>query len=356
MRRALPFAIVACGLTCAQPPPPPAPVPDDLPVFRTETALATVRFHVVNRKQYVVDLKPGQIELLEDGKPQRIALFEGGVTQARKMPVEIVLVFDTSGSVMQEGLLDPVTFKQELLDAIPNAWLSVYRFETRMRRLAQRTRNPEELRKAFAALDKRAPGGLVLKLDQHANEKDRKRGIGGSPIFEAAMESARDATSGPGEISRLLLIFSDGFATSGTKPQTAGRYIQDRGVPVYPVVLGHQKIVERLQRGIQQQNSDPRAPRPASRDMQRAEEQQREIEEFASLAEMTGGRAFSPRFFTQDTIRNILRFMVGQVRNEYVVGYYPATSAGGKKTHKLTVRLKSKETGKLLGGTRVVTR
>jgi VWFA-related protein len=354
MTLAAPLALVLWGAAFAQPSR--SPVPDDLPVFRAETALATVRFHVVSRKLYVIDLKPDQIELLEDGKPQRIALFEGGMTKNRRVPVEIVLVFDTSGSVMQEGLLDAVAFKQELLDALPNAWLSVYRFETRMRRLACRTRDPEELRKAFAGLDKRSPGGVVLKLEQHANEKDRKRGIGGSPIFEAVMEAARDAASGPGEVSRLLLVFSDGFATSGTKPQTAGKFVQDLGVAVYPVVLGQQRITERLQRGIQQQNSDPRAPKPPSADMQRAEMQQKEIEEFAGLAEITGGRAYSPRFFTPDTIRKILQFMVGQVRAEYVVGYYPPPAEGAARSHKLAVRLKSKETGKLLGGTRVVRR
>jgi len=90
--------------------------------------------------------------------------------------------------------------------------------------------------------------------------------------------------------------------------------------------------------------------------MRRAQMQQQEIEEFASLVELTGGRSFDPRLFTQNTLRDILRFMVGQVRTEYVAGYYPGPSENGKKNHKLTVRLKSKEFGKLLGGTRVVTR
>lgn len=346
-----------CGLLMAQQTARPQAEPHDLPVFRTETSLALVRFHVVNKKQYVVDLKPDQIELLENGRPQKVALFEGGLTKSRTVPVEIILVFDTSGSVLHEGLLDPVTFKKDLLDSIPGAVLSVYRFETRMRRLAQRTRDLETIEKAFGALDKQVSFGTVLKLEQHASPKDRKRGIGGSPIYEAVMEAVRDSSMGPADTTRLLLIFSDGFATSGTKPEAAGKMAQELGIAVYPVVLGHQRIVERIQRGIQQQVGDSRAgPREPSSDMRRAEEQQREIAEFASLGELTGGVPFAPRMFSQDTLRNILRFMVGQVRNEYVAGYYPVPPEGTKKTYKLSVRLKSKEYGKLLGGTRTVTR
>jgi hypothetical protein len=48
--------------------------------------------------------------------------------------------------------------------------------------------------------------------------------------------------------------------------------------------------------------------------------------------------------------------MVVQVRHEYVAGYSPAPSDGAPKARKAVVRLRSKELGKLLGGTRVVMR
>jgi hypothetical protein len=171
------------------------------------------------------------------------------------------------------------------------------------------------------------------------------------------MEAARDASTGPANVTRQILIFSDGFETSTTKPETAAKYVQELGIPVYPVVLGHQKIVERIERGVRQQVGDGRTPNPPSNDLRNAEAQQQRIERFASLGEQTGGRHFDPRFFTPESLRNILQFMVGQVRNEYVAGYSPAPSGSEKKkTHKLTVRLKDKEFGKLLGGTRLLTR
>src|SRR5262249_44117855 len=148
--------------------------------FRTETSLALVRFHVVQKKMYADSLRPDDIELLEDGKPQKLALFEGGRAQRRNVPIEIVLLFDTSGSVTEPGLLDPVSIKRNLLDTLPGASISVYRFEGRMRRLVRATRDFGQMQEAFAALLKKSPAGKVFPLEQNASAKDRKHGIGGS--------------------------------------------------------------------------------------------------------------------------------------------------------------------------------
>src|ERR1035438_10005787 len=75
------------------------------PVFRASTTLATVSFHVVRDKHYVDDLKPQDLVLLEDGTPRNITFFEGGRSK-RTMAVDIALLFDISGSVVDEGLLD----------------------------------------------------------------------------------------------------------------------------------------------------------------------------------------------------------------------------------------------------------
>jgi hypothetical protein len=52
-----------------------------------------------------------------------------------------------------------------------------------------------------------------------------------------------------------------------------------------------------------------------------------------------------------EIMRQILSFMVGQVRNQCVVGFVPEKSAA-PRPHKLDVRLVSQQTGKILGGTR----
>src|SRR5204862_5551332 len=78
----------------------------ETPVFRSDTTLALVRFHVVRKKFYVDDFKPEDILLLEDGEPRQITLLEGGRIKQRTVPVEMILLFDTSGSGVVVGLLN----------------------------------------------------------------------------------------------------------------------------------------------------------------------------------------------------------------------------------------------------------
>jgi hypothetical protein len=65
-------------------------------IIRTETHLALLRFHAVHKNQYVDNLQPEDIQLLEDGKPQKLALFEGPRTAGgqRQTPLEVILLFD----------------------------------------------------------------------------------------------------------------------------------------------------------------------------------------------------------------------------------------------------------------------
>jgi hypothetical protein len=46
---------------------------EEVPVFRTGSSLALVAFHVVQHNRYAMDIRLGDIELLEDGRPRRIS-------------------------------------------------------------------------------------------------------------------------------------------------------------------------------------------------------------------------------------------------------------------------------------------
>jgi hypothetical protein len=87
--------------------------------FSAETRLSTIHFHVVQGKSYLTGLKPEDFVLLEDGAPQRITLFESALTR-HSNPLEIALLFDVSGSVTEAGLLNPLVFREKLLDGLPN--------------------------------------------------------------------------------------------------------------------------------------------------------------------------------------------------------------------------------------------
>jgi hypothetical protein len=259
-------------------------------------------------------------------------------------------LFDTSGSVMQAGLLDPLVFQENLLDGLSHASVAVYTFARQLRRYTRPTRDPEQLKKAFdgATLGKGSAGAIKLDVSRRGDG-------GGTLLYEALMETVRDASGSPVNATRLLLVFSDGFPTSDTRPEAAVAAARECGIPLYPVVLGHASLVERA---AQQRTPDfdrrgalnPRAQERLSR----IQEREAAMLEFAEVGEQTGGRSFDPPVFNGRIVRQILQAMVGHIQSEYVAGYYPAPSGARGKPRKVEVKLRSAALGKVRGGVRTL--
>lgn len=343
---------ICCALIAAGQTPPPAS--EELPVFRTETTLVLAPFHVIQKNRYVTHVKPGDIEILEDGKPQKITVFEGGRFAPRSIPVEIMLLFDVSGSVMQEGLLDWVAFKEDLLDGLGYVNLGVYAFDSRLWRLAFPSRNLAQLKQAFSLLEnparRRNSGVRSMALKPPPG---RKGGISGTQLYEAVIETAREMAQSPVNASRMIVVFSDGFGTTDARAEDAWKVAAELAVTVHPVVLGHEKLLEQANAARQTVDRQGQLTPGAKDRLMRLQDKENQIQEFASLAEKTGGRAFDPRLFGPSTVRQILSAIVGYIRTEYVAGYTPLSS-GERRRHKVQVRLKTKSLGRLTGGVRTV--
>lgn len=310
----------------------PVPEPPEV-IFRSDTGLALVRFHVTNKKRYVQDLRPSDIDVLEDGVVQKLVLFEGpnsGPSGHRTIPIELILLMDVSGSVMNEGMIDAFIMKETLLDGLGgDVKISVYAFGNRVKRLCEPTNDVAKLKQAF---------DMVYKMN-----------LGGTRIYESIMETARLASAGSAtDVTRLMLILSDGFATTNTPPRNAVQVANAYGISLYPMVLGHEKIVKQLQAENQRSNNgQPRNSRAMGKEM--------EIQDFAMLGELTGGRSFDPPMANSMIMRSILKSMAGQIVCQYTAGYNPGAPSATPQKHKVTVRLRNKGLGKLLGGTRLVT-
>ena len=224
-----------------------------------------------------------------------------------------------------------------MLDGLPHASISVYAFNNRLTRFTGPTRDLEALKRALRGVEGYARGGTRL--------------------YEAVMQTAKDQSSGAGNVSRLMLIFSDGFPTTNTKPENAASVARHFGIPLYPVVLGHQQLIEQARNAQQRAMNRRGMPNPNSMDrLDRIRDKEREIQEFAQLGEMTGGRGYDPRDVNSDVIRRLLTGLVEQVQAEYVAGYYPAPSSGPRRARKVEVRLRAAELGKIYGGARVLVR
>lgn len=143
----------------------------------------------------------------------------------------------------------------------------MYAFAARFKRLTTPTRDPEKLKFAFDS---------VFRFS-HA----------GSPIFQAIMKAGQDASEAGGNFTRLMIVFSDGEDTTKTKPEEATKTANSLGIQVYPVVLGHRRIVEQAAR--MQQLPGTGGGNPAVADRQsRLSGRQEQMQEFASIGPAAG--------------------------------------------------------------------
>src|SRR5258708_21091161 len=110
-------AIAAAGLVLSQ---------EQGAIFRAESSLALVRFHVVRNGKFVTDLHPDDVRVEEDGFPRRAAFLEGGADL--KVPLDVILLFDCTGSMRHGEVLKPLAFKSGLLDSFEHVRLSIYGF------------------------------------------------------------------------------------------------------------------------------------------------------------------------------------------------------------------------------------
>lgn len=342
-------------------------------VIRTESNLVVVPLHVYEKKSSVNGLGREAFELFEDGVPQDIAFVEGPPAEgesveARSVPTEIIFLIDFSYSVMTPGLLDFNTIRSTMLEGLRNdVQLSVYGFANNLKIFTGPTRDLGKLQKA---------------LDQSFASE-----AGGSRVYEAIMQTARHAANRGGSVSRMMVVFSDGLSTTNLDPELVARSANAFGIPIYPVVLGHERIRRRSQGqvggpglGIRAGTTEHRQPNPAGlgggnqqgarrgepqfgpranpvpnmnrRSNARNQETLQQV--FAELGPKTGGRSYDLPVLNNKVIRQILGSLSTLAETEYVVGYYPRSVDEELSAHHVEVRLASDEIGELYGGQRFV--
>jgi len=322
----------------------------EAPLFRAGTSLALVRFHVESKNRYVTDLQPSDIVLLEDGAPRPFTVFENAFLGRSSIPVEMTLLFDTSGSVTQEGLLDPLTIKQGLLDSLENVTIAVFSFDRDLRRYCAPTADFATLKAALERVPrwKTRPQAIKLQLPP----KRRNIGDGGTWIYAAVAEAAREAAATAGNATRHLIVFSDGLDTTTSQPDDVAGSIRDLAIAVHPVILGHRRLLDQIA-AEHEKMMGRSTPEASTYTLDRLEARERDVRKFVQLADLTGGHAYDPPEITLQVMQRVLGGVVGVIRTEYAVGFAPESGAAPRQ-HKLEVRLRDKDLGRVTGGVRVV--
>ncbi len=267
--------------------------PEDPPAdtgfkLHAETSLVLIPVTVTDSvNRFVLGLEKGDFHVLEDGVEQTVAHFSG-----EDAPLSVGLVFDESGSMDYKLRTAQLAVAQFLktMNAEDEAFL--VEFSDSAKVTVGFTRHTEEIQNALKISQ---PGGLTAMLD----------------AIDMAVHEMKKAKNS----RKAILIISDGGDNhSQYTPAQIESLVREADVQIYAMGVFEPGLSFGLSR---EEVSGPRL--------------------LSEIATQTGGRAFAAAV-TSDLPSVATRIAV-ELRNQYVLGYYPKNQAKDGKYRKVEVKL-----------------
>jgi VWFA-related protein len=297
-----------------------------VPSFPSEAELVYVRFHIERKGASVGQIGKDQLRVLEDGKPQTIAVLETAATRDRTVLPEVTLVLDVSSSVMDARLLDETLIRRVLFGSLhAQSKVALCAFGGRLECFAEPTRDASALMDAFHQ---------ALRFGHEMRRE-------GTRLYASVADVARKSAAAGGRAQRAIILFTDGLDTEGGRVKDAVEATAAADVRVYAVKVS-QAFQDTAQRPFARG-----APNRSMYDYRKLE--------LDALPEATGGRSFEPGTLDEESLAKILREIGDDISNEIVVGYVPEGAPTGKK-RKVKVELADKSLGKIPDGERALVR
>ena len=261
--------------------------------YRSSAELVTIDVLVTDDRRPITDLAISDFELLDNGVPQSLQQL-----YHERLPVVVLMVLDTSGSVEGERLASLKKAAALAVDRLrPIDRAAVVTFSHQLAQRAPLTSNRAALHAAIAALT--AGGSTSLRDGAFAG------------LTIAAADRGRT----------LMMLFSDGVDTASLLSDRRVLEIARRSdVTVYPIGI---RDAPRLT-GIGQTPGGLPTDDRFLRD----------------LAQTTGGRLVYAEE-NRDLTRTFTR-VIDEFNSRYVLGYTP-TGVSGRGWHRVEVRLKTRK-------------
>ena len=256
------------------------------PTFRSVTNLVVIPVSVTDSlNRFVLGLRKDDFHLFDDGVEQPISHFSG-----EDIPLSIGLVFDISGSMDYKlsTSKDASVLFLKALNPADEAFL--VEFNDKVDLTVGFTSQSQDIR---TALEKSQPGGLTALLDAV------KFALG-------EMKKAKNPR-------KAILVVSDGGDNhSSYTAKQIEALVREADVEIY--VMGVFDPLASLLRAPEE-ISGPRL--------------------LSEIATQTGGRAFAAS--VADDLPSVAARIAIELRNQYVLGYYPKNQVSDGKFHKVEV-------------------
>jgi len=259
-----------------------------LPSFRADSNLVLIPVSVTDpTNRFVLGLRKQDFHILDDGVEQPIAHMSG-----EDVPLSVGLAFDTSGSMDYKLSTSREAAKLFLKALNPEDEAFLVEFNDAVKLSSAFSTNPQMIR---SALDNAQPGGLTALLD----------------AVKFAISEMKNAKNP----RKAILVVSDGGDNHST--YTAAQIealVRQADVEVYAIGVFDPLASFTL---TPEEISGPRL--------------------LSEIATQTGGRAFAAA--VAGDLPSVAARVAIELRNQYVLGYYPTNHARDGKYHNVEVKV-----------------
>jgi len=258
-------------------------------VFSAGAELVVLSATAVDGKgRPVTDLKPGELRVFDEGRPQSLEHF----TRAGDLQARLLLLVDASGSMDSELQTTSTQMAAiQLLGALsPEDRVGLAGFDDEYFALVQWTSNFDKVRQALTELESF-----------------------GTTALHDALEKAAEDIAGQGEGQRAIVVITDGNDTASQRtPEQVIARSRALDVPIYAI-----SVVSPL--------DDPESPLYTGRQRPTGAAQGSALlERYAALS---GGQAFTASDFR--SLRTAALKIVHELKNQYRLGYRPPSAPAG---------------------------
>lgn len=301
------------------------------PTFLTETKLATVTFtfrpfakptHLKTRN--APELGAQDIEIFDNGVPQRVAVLERTGMVGASVPADVILLFDYGWRI--RPYIDPRHIDLHFIDELENVRISIYGYSDFVYRLIRPTRNMAQLTAA------------MVNLSRIPNVP--------STAPDVILQTIQDAVTIPGSRPRMMIIYSGATECAGQVPRENAKVVElakEYDIALFPVAIQPQRPpAPQASVGGREALRDPF---PTSPDFS-------VVGLFLDIGPATGGKGFARYAMPQAVFQEVFKYVRSQAKSEYAAGFYPGAMSNGEGvSHKIEVRLK-RHIGEISGGVR----
>lgn len=296
-------------------PTPTPPIEEEEGVIKIDTEAVNVLFTAQDKnRRLVLNLKPEDVRIFENGQPQEISAFSKQID----LPLSLAIVIDTSISqerTLPEEKAAAMSFVESVIRPAKDE-VSIVSFTGEATLEQGMTNSLTRLRRAIERVQFVPPSGYIgggVTGGTPPISGDNQAVVGSTAIWDAIwITSAEVLGPAPEKTRRAIILLSDGVNTFGSKKlDEAVEAAQKAEAVIYCIGVGDD-FYGGVDRGV-----------------------------LTKISERTGGRAYFPK--DESELRQAFKQIQEEMRSQYLLAYEPANQTLDGSYRKIEIQVANPE-------------